>query len=120
MNHKWLVGDVDAVIRPRTASSTHSGRISRMDLETDILDYIWANMGYNIAHVTDSVISKRCDEYSAMYYLLLRRRDRHHVKMLKRLETKDESGSDAKDSGISAPKLYDEAVRINIFIMYQR
>ena len=79
-----------------------------MELETDILEYIWSNMGYNISHVTDSVITKRSDEYSAIYYLLLRKRDRQQMKMLRQLK----STTDAKDDGISGPKLYDEAVRI--------
>ncbi|XP_038059457.1 serine/threonine-protein kinase MARK2-like [Patiria miniata] len=115
MNHRWLAEDRGALHRPRTASPPPSGRVSRMELETDILEYIWSNMGYNINHVTNSVISKRADEYSAIYYLLLRKRDRQHRKMLKKLEAVDEgAGRDAKDSGISGPKLYDEATAMEL------
>ena len=113
MNHRWLAVNKDGVPRPRTASPTPSGRLSRMELETDILEYLWSNMGYNINHVTNSVISRRADEYSALYYLLLRKRDRQHLKMLRELEgAVGEEEQDATEPGISGPKLYDEAVSV--------
>ncbi|XP_022098223.1 hormonally up-regulated neu tumor-associated kinase homolog B-like [Acanthaster planci] len=115
LNHRWLAVEKDAPHRPRTASPPPNGRVSRMELETDILEYIWSNMGYNINHVTNSVISKRADEYSAIYYLLLRKRNRQHLKMLRKIQVDDEEGKkDAKDTWISGPKLYEEAAAVEL------
>ncbi len=55
-----------------------------MDVDTDIVDYIWNTYGIQQSHVSNSVICKRADEYSAIYYLLIRKRDREDVKLLER------------------------------------
>ncbi|XP_072018352.1 uncharacterized protein [Amphiura filiformis] len=84
MSHPWLAETRPASPRPRTATPPTNGRMSRMDVDTDIVDYIWNTYGIQPSHVSNSVICKRADEYSAIYYLLIRKRDREDVKILQK------------------------------------
>ena len=107
--HHWLsTGQSSSSHRPRTA--TPIGRLSRMDVDTDIVDLIWNTYGIQTSHVTNSVICKRADEYSAIYYLLMGRRDREDVQRMRR-EFEDEGGEREGDAVTRGRKLAETGVQ---------
>lgn len=84
MSHSWLAESRLSSSSPTITIPLSNGHMSeKMDVDNEIVNYIWNTYGIQSSHVSNSVICKRADEYSAIYYLLIRRREREGVHIMK-------------------------------------
>ncbi|XP_072178309.1 uncharacterized protein [Diadema setosum] len=92
--HPWLAGsfkplhslisDPATPTPPSTpCSSVSPRRVSRMLLDHDVIKEIKENFGIKSSLVSDSVLTGRADEFSAIYYLLLNRRAHEDVRKIR-------------------------------------
>ncbi|XP_041462231.1 uncharacterized protein LOC121413475 [Lytechinus variegatus] len=98
--HPWLAGVYEPLRSLSPTASNHAltptppptpcspgRRLSRMLLDHDIISYIRETLGIKSTHVSESVLAGRADEYSAIYYLLAKQRERDEVpKIAQRLQ----------------------------------
>ncbi|XP_033116936.1 probable serine/threonine-protein kinase DDB_G0277165 [Anneissia japonica] len=113
VEHEWLNGDyLDPVTIPAPA-----GRMSRMDIDPDVIHYAHEKLGLDIDHMTTSVIRNKANHISAIYYLLLKKVENRNMCVItsripystKELQEMRASEETTDECDVTTQKLAEEA-----------